>query len=857
MITPFQLRSKLFIFLFLCAGLSLAQKSAPTTIVKGQVFDAKTGEKMPFVNVQFDVTNVGLACDIDGNFYIETQSASAKLKISYVGYQTQMLDVVIGTTNNYTVKLQEGNVLNEVVIKKTKYRRKNNPAVDLINKVIANKNKNRKEGLSYYSYNKYDKVELALNNVTDKMKNNFIFRGIKFIFENVDTNKFNGKVSWPFYFREAITDVYHRKSPENNHEVKVGEKQSNLGFLDKEGISSYVQNMYQDVDLYDDAVYLFTTQFTSPLSPIANGIYHFYILDTVKFKEDSCIRLYFSPSNKTDLAFNGRLYISAKDSSYAVRKIDIGVPGDINLNWVSQLTISQEYDFVKTEGYPRALMLTKDELVMDYAIGNRDSVRTVMGKKTTSYKDYVVNKPIPDSIFAKTSPVTYSDNLFQKNDSFWVANRHDTLKKVEKGVYLTMDSLNNNRKFKTFITVAKLAIEGYASIGGFDLGPTNAFYSFNYIEGFRARLGGRTNPKFSNRWNVEGYAAYGFKDQHWKELLNVRYNFAGSQQILKYPLNEFRAFYTNEIKIPGQQLAFVNEDNFFLSFKRGVNDKMIYTESYGGEYINEDRNGFSYTLNAKNTRYTPAGNLRFDYYDAGELRSKASTDETESSITLRYAPHDKFYQGGGFRIPILTKYPIISLTYAHGFKGILNSNYNYNNLHLQAEKVFYLSPIGYADITVEAGRTFGQVPFPYLTIHHANQTYAYQYDSYNLMNYLEFISDKYASVNIYYNMSGFIFNRIPLIRKLKWREVFTFKALWGGIDAQNMPSPENGLFKFPTDAAGNQVSFALTSRPYMEASVGVANILKFIRIDYMWRLSYLDNPNVTKGGIRFRIKLDY
>ena len=853
--TPF-LQLKTIVFFCFFAYSCLAQKTQPITIVKGQVFDSTTNEKMPFVNVQFEGSGIGLACDIDGNFYLETQNASKKLKISYVGYQTQTVSVSIGTTNNYTIKLKAGSMLNEVVIKVPPYRNKGNPAVELIKKVIENKSKNRSSNLAYYTYSKYDKVELALNNVTEKMKNNFIFRGIKFVFENVDTNKFNGKVSWPFYFREALTDVYYRKSPNALREIKQGDKQSNLGFLDKEGISSYVQNMYQDVDLYDDAVYLFTTQFTSPLSPIAPNIYRFYILDTVKFKGDSCVRLYFAPRNKTDLAFIGRLYVSAKDSSYAVRKIDIGVPGDINLNWVSQLTISQEYDFVQTPGFPKGLMLTKDELVMDYGLGNRDSVRTVMGKKTTSYNNYVINKPIPDAVFTTADRVTYSENLYQKNDSFWVANRHDTLNKVEKGVYQTMDSLNNNRKFKTFITIAKLALEGYASFGGFDLGPMNASYSFNDIEGLRLRLGGRTNPKFSNKWNIEGYTAYGFKDQHWKELLNVRYNFANSQ-ILKYPLNEFRAFYSNEIKIPGQNLQFVNEDNLFLSFKRGINDKMIYTESIGGEYVNENRNGFSYTLNLKNTKLTPAGNLKFVYNNAGEMRTQNFTQTSDASLTLRYAPHDKFYQGAGFRIPILTKYPIFSVTYAQGFKDVFNGQFNYGNLNLSAEKVFYLSPLGYADITFEAGRTFGQVPFPYLTIHHANQTYGYQYESFNLMNYLEFVSDKYASINIYYNMSGFIFNRIPLIKKLKLREVFTFKALWGGVDAKNIPSAENGLFKFPTDAVGNPLTFTLGSRPYMEGSVGIANIFKFVRIDYMWRLSYLDNPNVTKGGIRFRIKLDY
>ncbi len=842
------------------------------TSVRGQVIDAKTKETMPYVNVQFDGTTIGVTSDIDGNFYIETKNVVSKLKITYVGYSPQTLKIKQGEANRLEIKMEEEVVdLKEVVVTVGKYRNKGNPAVDLIKHVIENKDKNRKEGFSYFSYNKHDKIEFAFNNVTNKMRNNILFKKIKFVFDNVDTNKATGKVNLPIFLRENISDVYYRKDPKAQKEYIRGERITNFDdLINSIGISNYMTNMYQEIDFYNNGVFMLTNEFVSPLAPIAPTIYRFYIQDTSIIKGIPMVHIYFAPRNKTDLAFMGHLWV-ALDSSYAVRKIEVGIPKDINLNWVNEMQVSQEFDWVgegenseNTEGgnlqaaenKKRGLMLTKDEIFIDFGVTKKDSTRSVLGRKTTSYRNYTVNMPLSDSLFGSKVTTFRATDALKKPESFWVANRHDTLTKTEQGIYRSVDSLSRHKPFQRFMQVLRFAFEGYTSIGGFDLGPANTFYSFNAIEGFRLRLGGRTNMKFSEHLMFEGYGAYGTRDEKLKGYAGVRYNF-GAGRLLRFPYNQLRLWYQDEIKIPGQDLQFVQEDNIFLSIKRGVNNKMIYTATAGAEYLRESQNGFSYSFSAKNTRHRPAGALLFDYDFKGERKFKDMITSSELGMMLRYAPNEKFFEGGTYRSPILTKYPILELRYTAGLKDIVNGEYNFHRIQFKGEKVFYVAPFGYSGLIVEAGRTFGQVPYPLMTAHRANQTYAYQMESFNLMNFLEFVSDKYASINYYHNFQGVFLGRIPLLKKLKWREIITFKSLWGGIDAKNMPNSDNNLLRFPVDENGQVLTHSLDKKPYIETSVGIANIFRVVRVDYVRRLNYTDLPNVSKSGIRARVKVEF
>ncbi len=846
----------LIIALFVAMGSALFAQGT-TTIVRGRVVDAATEEAMPYVSLKFDGTNLGVVSDINGNFYIETKEKITSLTVSLVGYNTLHFNVSPGRNTELSIRLEEsGGNLKEVVVKSGKYRNKNNPAVELIQKAIDHKDKNRKESFDYYDFEKYEKVQFALNNVTDKMRGNFLFKKIQFIFDNVDTNKVSGDVSLPFFLRETLSDVYYRKSPQSQKEYIRGERNSTLpGYLDNQGLSSGIENMYQDIDFYDNSINLVTVDFVSPLSPISPNLYRFYILDTVKVMGTPCAHMYFAPRQKSDLGFMGYLWI-ALDSTYALRKIEVGIPKDINLNWVNEMQINQEFDWVETPGAGRGLMLSKDEIFMDFGLTKSENARSLLGRKITSYTKYHLNEFLPDSLFQTKVNQFRDEEAEVRPESFWAENRHDTLSVRERGIYKMVDSLNNYRPFRRFMGTVKFIFEGYTPIGGFDVGPANTFYSFNPVEGFRGRLGGRTNPTFSKHLMLETYAAYGFKDEKLKGYLGAYYAFGKSHPI-RYPINRLKVWYQNDVKIPGQNLKFIQEDNFFLSFKRGVNNKMYYVKTAGIEYLKENYDGITYTFSAQNIRYAPAGALKFDYERQDGTFIQKEVITTELGASFRYAPNEQFYQGATYRTPILNKYPIFTVDYAAGVGNFLSSQYDYHRVTLKAEKTFYLSPIGWSIVVMEGGRVFGNVPYPLLIAHRANQTFAYQLESYNLMNFLEFVSDKYFAISAFHNFGGFFFNRIPLLRRLKWREVITAKALWGGLDNSNRPSPENGLLSFPVDDDGNTITYTLEKKPYIEASVGVANIFKFVRLDLVRRLTYTDHPGISKLGVRMRFRLEF
>ena len=862
--TPTEFTSRPFFSLILFGVLALFSVPAAAQTVtgaRGTVVDASTNEPMPFATVQFEGKSVGTTSDVEGRFSLEINEPANRLKITYVGYNTVFVDLKPGQANAaLNVRMEEAtNTLKEVVVRNEKYRNKGNPAVELIREVINHKDQNRREGLDYFSFEQYEKVEFALNRVDDKLRNGFLFRNMQFLFDHADTSA-TGVVSLPFYLYERLAEVYYRKDPRDEKSFVKGERSTTVpGFIDEQGIASYVQNMYQQVDIYDNKINLATVEFVSPLSPIAPNIYRFYIQDTVNMKNTPVVRLYFAPRNKSDLAFEGSMWV-ALDGSYAVRKIDLGVPKAINLNWVSDLAVEQEFDWVESPagetGATRGLMLSQDVVIMNFGVTKDTTQRGLIGRKTTSYRSYSLGQPLAESLFKFSGNTRYEDQAMNRNEQFWAANRHVALSAREKGIQQTIDTLNNYKPFKRVMGVARILFEGYHPIGGVDIGPVNTFYSFNEVEGFRGRIGGRTNLKFSRDVQLEGFLAYGTKDGRWKGYLGATYSFSHGP-VRRFPLDQFKVWFQDDVKIPGQALQFIAEDNFLLSFKRGVNDKMIYNRVFGAQYLKESQSGFSYDFTVKTERQLAAGALLFQYGSAEQPQYDPEISTTDFGVHLRYAPNEKFYQGATYRTPILNKYPIFNLWYNFGAKDVVGGEYNYHSVQVKAEKVFYLAPLGWSQVVAEAGRTFGTLPFPLLKVHRANQTYAYQLESYNLMNFLEFVSDKYASVNMTHNFGGFFFNRIPLLRRLKWREVVSFKALWGGLDDANRPTAANGLLHFPVDANGTPLTYTLEKQPYMEASVGVANIFKVLRIDYVRRLNYLDHPNVAKWGIRARFKVEF
>lgn len=824
------------------------------TVVSGVVTDASSGQPVSDVSAYFK-GGKGVVTGPDGKYSLTTNNnKQTTVQFSHVGYTTVTKTVAAGKQQELNIGLPAGGQLQNIVITahgKGKYRNKGNPAVELIQKVIDNKSTNRASHYDYIQYDEYEKMECSLTKEPEKLMNSKLFKNFKFMFQNQDSTLLPGKSLLPIYLEETASKYYYRKDPEKTKTYILSNRGVNYGeYLDMRGIKSYLNRLYEPIDIYDNNIALLSTQFLSPIADLSPNFYLFYIQDTIQQDGIQLVKLNFYPRNPNDLLFKGTLTVTL-DGHYAVQKVDFSVSKHANLNWARDVHVRQTFE----RGADGRYHVSFSDILAEFAI-IKSSSGGVMGERAVTYTHYIVNQPAPDSVYKGPGQVTLAVAPAQA-DSFMLATRGRPLTKVESKVYTNVDSLQNMKSFKRTLDYATLVLAGYKKAGPFEIGPVSSFYSFNPVEGFRLRFGGRSLPQLSKTFYIETYGAYGFKDEKWKYFLSTTYSL-NHQSIYAYPFNYIQASYQHDTKIPGQELQFVQEDNFLLSFKRGDDDKWLYNDIFKLNYVKEFGKGLSYNFGYKYWNQVPAGDIIYQKQDVTGLLTIPSVTTSELSVDFRWAPNEQFYQGKVYRIPIFNKYPIFELRFIEGVKGLVNGQYNYQNITGTAYKRFYLSQLGYADVTFEGGYIFGQLPFPLLDIHRANQTYAYQLNSYNLMNFMEFVSDHYAAVNIDQNFNGFFFNKIPLLKKLKLREVASAKILYGGVRDENNPDKNPAVFKFPVDATtGVPTTYSLQSRPYIEVSAGVGNIFKIFRVDYVRRLTYLSHPDVAQWGIRVRTKFEF
>ena len=829
------------------------------TIVKGVITDAKTKETMPAVTVTFAGSTTGASADNQGNYRIKSSDAVKQVRFSFIGYKTMVKDIVPGQEQTINVALTEdSHLLNDVVIsagKKAKYRNKGNPAVELIRQVIAHKSENQMENYNYAEYHQYEKMIFALSNLSDKFIDKKMFKNYQFLFQKQDSAEMGGKNMLPVYMEEKLSHTFFRKQPYAKKQFMEADKQVKYDprFIDNQGLSTYFNRMYQDINIYDNNVSMLGNQLLSPIADASPTFYKFFITDTLRDVSPNLIELSFTPRTNTDLLFEGRIYITM-DGKYAVEKAFLTVNKNINLNFVRQMQATLAFEKASDGRYH----LSQSDLKIEFGL-KKNKGGGILGERVVMLRDFAINIPREQNTYQGPSEVISADAA-NKGDDYWVKNRPDSLKASEANIYKNIDSLQTIPSFRRTMDIATLILAGYKSFGPFEVGPLNTFYNFNPIEGFRLRLGGRTTTALSKRWYSETYGAYGFKDKKFKYFLSGTYSF-NNKSIYAYPQSFVRVSFQHDTKIPGQELQFVQEDNFLLSFKRGNNDILTYNNVLRLDYVQEFLNHFSYKIGFKKWNQKAAtpevgGALYYQNTVDGSPNFVEAVKDIQVSLELRYAPHEKFYQGKLYRTPIPDKYPIYTFRYQQGFKGALGGQYRYENFTANVTKRFYLSQLGYADVSSEGGVIAGKVPFPLMDIHHANQSYALQLQSYNLMNFQEFVSDHYAAINIDQNFNGFIFNKIPLLKKLKWRETISYKVLWGGVRSQNDPSKDPTLLQYPL-RNGVPFTYTLNNGPYQEASIGIGNIFKVLRLDYVRRFSYLEHPDVASSGIRALVLIQF
>jgi hypothetical protein len=863
------------IFLLLIFFFCSAQIFGQSHVLSGTVYDATTHEPLRNANIYNKAENKGTRTDSLGRFEIvlgagaaiaaPAGTAKVVLAVSMVGYTSKMVVVRAGgqgrggMNDSLVVALTpEAQSMQQVVVtnNRGKYRNKDNPAVELIRKVIAARDLNRPEAFDYATYEEYDKVEISLRDIDPKKLGKRMLKPYRFLFDHPDTLAGDTSRYYPVYLEERLSENYQQKKPARTRQVVTAEKKVDYGDLvDTKGVSDYMNTLFSDIDIYSGNIMLFTNQFLSPISNSAPTFYEFFLGDTIVIDGEKLVRLNFIPRNPNDFLFRGMLYVTL-DGKYAVEKLQMTISKAINLNFIKNLHIRQDFERQPDGHYYRV----SSDASADFSFSAKG--KGIHGRKLVAYNHLVTGQPIPDSVWAGRGGggVAGAANggeagALTKPESYWQERRGEPLAAGEARVYANIDSL---RHLKTFIRtkdLINLLVAGYKSANKFEIGPVNTFYSFNTLEGFRLAFGGRSTPALSKRIWLDGYAAYGFGDQRWKYDAGVAYSF-NKLSDYGYPLHYIKVNFLHDVEIPGQELQFVQNNSFLSSFKRGSTDIWLYNNIFRIDYIHELPSHLSYGFGFKYWDQQPAGTIRYLQPKASGIDTVTSIATSQFSAQIRWAPHEKFYQGRVYRVPFPNQYPIFSLQYMAGFKGVLGSNYTYQDVTLNIFKRFYLSAFGYTDVSLSGVYVGGKLPFPLLGILPANQTYIYQPDSYNLMNFLEFVSDHYAGVDIEHHFNGFIFNKVPLLKRLKWREILTAKVLYGGVRAENDPSKDGTLMKFPT-TSGQVSTFALGSQPYIEAGFGIGNIFKFLRVDAIERFSYLDHPMVPRYGIRAQLKFDY
>ncbi len=812
---------KIFTYFFIASALHIPVfVSAQVTKIMGSVVDADTKEPLPFVNIVFKSKLVGYTTDFKGNYTIETKSAGDTLIAACLGYETMYKKVVKNKFQTINFELAKDQItLKEVVIKLGE-----NPAEILLRKIINNKEMNNPDNIEIYQYEVYNKIQFDANNIKEKLKGRKVMKPFQFIFDNIDTSVVNGKAYLPIFLTETVSDYFFRKDPKSHKEII---KASKVSGIQNESITQFLGNMYQNINIYDNYVELFEKNFVSPIADFGLAFYKYYLIDSTYIDNKWCYKIVFKPRRKQELTFTGEFWVN--DTSFAIKKVDVKIADDANINFINGAVASQEYNLIDGKHW----MVVKESVTTDFNVFE-NSKKTIgfYGHKTTLYKDFVFETPKEKEFYANPLNIIVDDNSYDKDNEYWEKTRHEELTIEEKSIYKMVDSIKKVPIFNTYVDLVKMFTLGYYIWGNFELGPYYTTYSFNQIEGNRFRIGGRTSNKFSTKFMPEAHLAYGTKDEKFKYSAGFLY------MLSKNPRKSFGASYKYDIEQLGQSQNAFREDNIISSvFRRNPSDKLSMVEEYKGFYEHEWFTGFSNTVSFYHRDIFSLGATKFEFCSAGNKEVKSDIVSTEIELTTRFAYREKYLMGEFERISLGTKYPVLEIKYTYGIKDLWLSDYEYTRLQACISHWFNIGTIGWSKYVVEAGRIWGKLPYPLLKLHEGNETYYFDEYAFNMMNYLEFVSDKYVSFYYTHHFDGFFFNKVPLFRKLKWREVAQIKGVVGSLEEKNKT-----YSSFP--ATLNELS-----KPYFETGVGIENIFKILRVDALWRLSYLDHPNIAKFGI--------
>ncbi len=820
-------RFSLFILFILCLHAVFAQ-----TKVGGRVSDT-SGEPVPFANVVFVNSTLGTTTDETGEFYLQADENYDSLAVSFLGYKT--LKIALKSSVNFNMKLtleEDEAMLDEVVIYRGKTSKKNNPAIDILKKVWANRRKNGVRAFDQYAYKEYEKLELDLNSIdSSSVIENRLFEGMEFIFDYADTNSVTGKTYLPMFINEAVTEVYGDNKLNRKKEILIGNK--NSGFSKNQHLIDFVKEIYKDYDIYKNYIKFFDKSFVSPISNTGIDTYNYILSDSAYVDNKWCYKIIYYPRRENELTFKGDFWVN--DTTWAVKKINLETSRDANINWVKQVYIEQEFEVLNDSIF----LIKRDFFMADYGLNKKKDSRGVYAKRTLLYDDYQFNEEKAAS-FYQQEVYNPQPQVYDRSDEFWETNRMEELNQNEEGVYVMLDSLTKTRAFNRLYDIATIAESGYVEFDGWDYGPVYSTFGYNEVEGMRMRFGGRTYFGQNDPWRIEGYGAYGFKDHKFKYGISGKVLIDPKSRLIlsggnRRDVEQLGTSLTNSTDVLGRSLA----SSSLISV--GNNDKLSSINLTTIALSVEPVKNFTIRLGANYREIKPASpNFSLDYYvDEDRTMVDSEINQTEISTILTLTPGRKV-SGYGVENTVVNDgdFPTIFLNYSLGLKDIFNSDFNYKKVQLFYNQPLLIGGLGRSNASLEAGKTFGNVPLGLLSVVPGNQTYFALYNTFPILNFYEFVTDTYISAHFEHNFNGRFLSRIPLLRELNLRELFGIRAVWGEI------SDGNRLL----DASGLMLR-APESEPFYEYSVGIGNILKILRIDAHFRGNYFENPDARSFAI--------
>lgn len=824
--------------------------------VVGDIVDV-SGNPISYASVSYKGHHIAASSDIKGHFSIE-RHIGLRLTFSSIGYRSQ--DVLVeASTNNLKITLKEDRRnLSEVVVKakRGRYTRKDNPAVELMRRVIAAKKRTDLANHEYYQYNKYQKITFGINDLQPGDLENGPYKKSQWLLDQVETCPYNNKLILPLSVDETVTQHLYRKDPKTERDIIKGQQSSGVNRLLQTGdiLTTTLKDVFSDIDIYDNHIRLLQYQFTSPIGETAISFYRFYIEDTVYVDKDKCIHLQFVPNNQQDFGFRGELYV-VDDSTLHVKRCNLTMPKKSDVNFIDDLKIEQEYTKLANGEW----VLTKDDMVAELSLAQ--FLSKAIAIRTTRLSDYAFDD-LPNKLFKGKTKVRHEADAQIRDEAFWNQYRAVELTKGESSMDAFIHRMEQSKNFKWVLAGVKALMENYVETGPptgkskFDFGPVNTFISSNFVDNTRLRISGRTTANLNDHLFWNGYYAYGTGSHKSYYGSEVTYSLNKKKNVpFEFPQRNIVFETAYDVMSPSDKFLIHNKDNAFMSIRAQKVEQMYFYNRQKLSFVYETDWGFSVNTNVKAESNEPTGDLTFQRLDNGELVNKIRT--TEWTFGLRYNPGQTFINTKQQRMPLNFDAPEFTITHTMGFNNVLGGQYKYNYTEIGIYKRFWLGSWGFLDTHLNGGAQWNKVPFPLLIMPPVNVTLFENEFTFSLMRNMEFLNDRYAFWSAAWDLSGKLLNRIPLIKHLKWREYVAFKGMFGTLTKKNNPFLEenqndNMLFKFPADA---HVMDSHT--PYMEVVAGVHNILKFFAIDFIHRFNYNSLPNVKKNGVRLGFEMSF